>query len=120
MKLSAITLNTENMPAAVRFYQWLGLELHRGGEDAPFSTFQIGTMHLNLRRVPECLKSSESPLVIFTVADVDAYHSQFLFAGYEVEFAPRDAEWGERYFHAHDPSGNRLSFTSKLISGHRS
>jgi hypothetical protein len=28
--------------------------------------------------------------------------------------APRDAEWGERFFHLTDPDGHELSFASPL------
>jgi hypothetical protein len=27
---------------------------------------------------------------------------------------PRDAEWGERYFHLHDPDGHELSFAQPV------
>jgi len=30
--------------------------------------------------------------------------------GLRPQFAPRDAEWGERYFHITDPDGHELSF----------
>ena len=30
------------------------------------------------------------------------------------EAAPRDAEWGERYFHLLDPDGHELSFAKAL------
>jgi len=29
---------------------------------------------------------------------------------------PRDAEWGERYFHLTDPDGHQLSFAKRLTS----
>ena len=30
------------------------------------------------------------------------------------DFAPRDAVWGERYFHITDPDGHELSFARRL------
>ena len=37
-----------------------------------------------------------------------------LAAGYSPDTAPRDAEWGERYFHITDPDGHELSFARPL------
>jgi uncharacterized glyoxalase superfamily protein PhnB len=35
-------------------------------------------------------------------------------AGYRPDTAPRDAEWGERFFHVTDPDGHELSFAKPL------
>ena len=35
-------------------------------------------------------------------------------AGYQIEAPPRDAEWGERFFHLTDPDGHELSFAWPL------
>jgi uncharacterized glyoxalase superfamily protein PhnB len=35
-------------------------------------------------------------------------------AGYRPDTAPRDAEWGERFFHLTDPDGHELSFACPL------
>ena len=40
--LSAITLATHNMAAAVRFYRLVGFEMLYGGEDASFTSFRAG------------------------------------------------------------------------------
>jgi uncharacterized glyoxalase superfamily protein PhnB len=52
--------------------------------------------------------------VIFHVHDVDALHARALAAGLAPEAPPRDAEWGERYFHLRDPDGHELSFARPL------
>jgi hypothetical protein len=52
--------------------------------------------------------------VIFHVDDVDALHQRALAAGYHSTTAPRDAEWGERFFHLTDPDGHELSFARPL------
>jgi hypothetical protein len=44
--------------------------------------------------------------VIFYHSDVDALHARVVSAGYRPETAPRDAEWGERFFHLTDPDGH--------------
>ena len=54
--------------------------------------------------------------VIFYVADVDALYGRALAAGYQPTTVPRDAEWGERYFHLIDPDGHELSFARPLLS----
>src|SRR6266478_4621331 len=53
--------------------------------------------------------------VIF-YADVDALYGRALAAGYQPTTVPRDAEWGERYFHLIDPDGHELSFARPLLS----
>ena len=44
--------------------------------------------------------------VIFYVDDVDATYRTALDAGHHPESSPRDADWGERYFHLDDPDGH--------------
>ena len=41
-------------------------------------------------------------------------HARVVGAGHAPEFAPRDAAWGERYFHVRDPDGHELSFARPL------
>lgn len=114
MKISAITLPTSCMPTAVRFYAQLGFSLHRGGESSTFSTFQVGEHHVNLRYVVDSEFYSSAALVIFAVENVDQTYQQFVEGGLVPEFEPRDAVWGERYFHIRDPDGNALSFAQRL------
>jgi uncharacterized glyoxalase superfamily protein PhnB len=52
--------------------------------------------------------------VIFYVDDVDAQHARACAAGLSPLFAPRDAPWGERYFHIVDTDGHELSFARPL------
>ncbi|MYH41891.1 MAG: hypothetical protein F4150_09150, partial [Chloroflexi bacterium] len=51
------------------------------------------------------------------VAAVDALYRRARAAGLEPEGPPRDAEWGERYFHLRDPDGHELSFAAPLAGG---
>ena len=49
--------------------------------------------------------------VIFYVDEaVDVQHARACAAGLSPHFAPRDAPWGERYFHIADPDGHELGF----------
>lgn len=114
LSFSALTLATRDMARSVAFYRTLGFRLHYGGEAAGFSSFRVGRAYLNLLAVPP-----ETPLhwwgrAIFYVSDVDAFHTQALAAGLQPESAPRDAPWGERFFHILDPDGHELSFAAPL------
>jgi uncharacterized glyoxalase superfamily protein PhnB len=112
--LSAITLATHEMRRAVRFYQALGFEVLYGGEASSFTSFRAGTSYLNLITQPADRQWSWWGRVIFYVADVDELYERALAAGFSPAMAPRDAEWGERYFHVKDPDGHELSFARPL------
>ena len=114
LSISAVTLVTHDMERAVRFYRALGFPLAYGGEAAVFTSFRIGQGHLNLT-----LATEESPgggwgRLILYVDDVDAMYASALAEGFEPEAPPRDASWGERYFHVTDPDGHALSFAQPL------
>jgi catechol 2,3-dioxygenase-like lactoylglutathione lyase family enzyme len=108
--ISAVTLATHDMRRAVRFYASLGFEMAHGGEDASFTSFRAGSGFLNLIAQPAERRWSWWGRTIFYVRDVDAIFKAALAAGHEPSTAPRDAEWGERYFHLTDPDGHELSF----------
>ena len=114
--ISAITLATHEMPRAVRFYRALGFEILHGGEGASFTSFRAGPNYLNLIAQPPERRWSWWGRVIFYVSDVDALHQRALAAGYRPTTSPRDAEWGERFFHLDDPDGHELSFARPLRS----
>ena len=113
-KISAVTFRVLNMKASVRFYgDVLGMEIVYGGEDAFFSSLRAKDAEdliLNLeqgRSVPSWGR------MIFYVADVDAFWEYLRSKGFNPE-KPRDASWGERYFHMPDPDGHELSFARPL------
>lgn len=113
--LSAVTLVTRDMAAAVAFYEALGFERLYGGAADAFTSYRIGRSYLNLQ-----LDADAAPVahvwgrVIFWVDDVDAMHERARAAGSTPEMAPSDAPWGERYFHLRDPDGHELSFARPL------
>ena len=111
--ISAITLATHDMARAVSFYRALGFVLAYGGEQAAFTSFRVGGGHLNLI-LQQDRQWSWWGRAIFYVADVDALHARAVAAGFRPQAAPRDAEWGERYFHLTDPDGHELSFARPL------
>ena len=112
--ISAVTLATHDMESAVRFYRALGFDLLHGGETAAFSSCRAGPNYLNLIAQPEQRHWSWWGRLIFYVADVDAVYERALRVGLEPSTLPRDAEWGERYFHLTDPDGHELSFARPL------
>ncbi len=114
--ISAITLATHDMRRAVRFYRALGFDLLHGGEASSFTSFRAGPGYLNLIAESGERQWSWWGRVIFYVADVDALHARALAAGFEPSTTPRDAEWGERYFHLTDPDGHELSFARPLAA----
>src|SRR5260221_13640444 len=112
--ISAITLATHEMPRAVRFYRALGFEILHGGEDSSFTSFRAGPNYLNLIVQPPERRWSWWGRVIFYASDVDALHQRALAGGYRPSTSPRDAEWGERFFHIDAPDGHELSFARPL------
>ena len=112
--INAVTLATHDMARAVRFYRALGFVLAYGGEHASFASFKVGTSHLNLISQPRDRQWAWWGRMIFYVTDVDALYRRAVLSGDRPEAEPRDAEWGERFFHLTDPDGHELSFARPL------
>jgi catechol 2,3-dioxygenase-like lactoylglutathione lyase family enzyme len=112
--ISAITLATHDMGRAVRFYRMLGFELSHGGAGADFTSLRAGTSFLNLIAAPPERRWSWWGRTIFYVDDVDALYARVTAQGCQPEAEPRDAAWGERFFHLTDPDGHELSFARPL------
>jgi len=115
--ISAVTLATHDMRRAVQFYRSLAFDMLYGGEAASFTSFRAGAGYLNLISQPAERRWSWWGRVIFYVDDVDALYERALAAGCQPTTVPRDAEWGERYFHLTDPDGHELSF-ARPLRGH--
>ena len=112
--ISAVTLATHDMARSVRFYAALGFALRYGGASSSFSSFSAGNACLNVTVEGSDREWSWWGRVIFHVADVDLLYRQALAAGLQPQAPPRDASWGERYFHIADPDGHELSFAAPL------
>ena len=100
------------MSAAVRFYRLCGFEMLYGGETAGFTSFRAGTGFLNLTVEPAdiCFWGR----AIFYESDLDALYARLVAAGVKPQAPPRDASWGERFFHVTDPDGHEISFAWPL------
>ena len=112
--LSAVTLATHDMGRAVRFYEALGFPMLHGGEDAPFTSFAVGSSFLNLFATAETQARGFWGRAIVHVADVDVMYRRVLAVGLAPQFPPSNAPWGERYFHITDPDGHEISFACPL------
>jgi catechol 2,3-dioxygenase-like lactoylglutathione lyase family enzyme len=113
-KISALTLRVVNMKASVQFYRKvLGMELLYGGERASFSSLRANDSQSAILNLEQGDSVTRWGRLIFHVADVDAFWTHLKEEGFDPE-RPRDASWGERYFHVLDPDGHELSFARPL------
>ena len=106
--ISAVALAVDDMIRSIEFYRKLGFGLLYGGEGAAFSSLRAGEAFVNLI-ASEAHDRRWWGRVIFRVDDVDALYRS-LKAQALVPESPKDASWGERYFHLIDPDGHELSF----------
>lgn len=112
--LNALTLFVSDMERSVRFYEALGFESTYGGSDSEFTTFDAGGgSYLNLAYSNEA-GADHWGRAIFHVRDVDALYERLIEVGLHPQSPPRDAVWGERYFHITDPDGHELSMARRL------
>jgi len=110
--ISAITLRVTSMTESVRFYRdMLGLKLVYGGEESSFSTFSIERNYLNLQLSGSTV--TEWGRVVLHCTDVDRMHARLKSLGYAFP-QPKDAPWGERFFHIKDPDGHELSIAQPI------
>ncbi len=114
--ISAVTLAVRDMRRAIAFYQKLGFELFYGNSIAGFSSLRAGDATVNLAATSG-YEGAWWGRVIFRVEDVDAFCQALKAAGLNPEELPRDAPWGERFFHLIDPDGHELSFAALLDEG---
>jgi catechol 2,3-dioxygenase-like lactoylglutathione lyase family enzyme len=113
-KISAITFRVSNMKASLQFYRnVLGMELLYGGEQASFSSLRANDSESAILNLEQGDTVSRWGRLIFHVTDVDAFWAHLKERGFNPEI-PRDASWGERYFHMLDPDGHELSFAQPL------
>ena len=112
--ISAVTLVIRDMQRAVGFYRSLGFAIRYGGAEASFTSLVAGPAYLNLITQPAYQPRSQWGRIIFYVSDVDAMYDRVVELGLQPGAPPRDAEWGERYFHLADPDGHQLSFAMRL------
>jgi len=116
-RVSAITLRVSEMGRSMRFYRdLLGLSVRYGGDEAYFSSLILDGFFLNLElsRKPETAWGR----IIFYCDDVGEMYSYLKVNGYHPD-EPKDAPWGERFFHLKDPDGHELSFAEPINDLHQ-
>ncbi len=133
--ISAVTLFIENMERSCNFYSRIpGFKLVFGAPTDSFTTYEVGSeeskniprIHLNLELASPIStdyniddRRKYFGRIIFHTEDVDKLYSymkdnQDLSNAILFEDVPRDAPWGERYFHILEPDGYQLSFAKPL------
>jgi catechol 2,3-dioxygenase-like lactoylglutathione lyase family enzyme len=110
--ISAVTFAVCDMARSIEFYEKLGFALFCGGGDAGFSSLKAGKAFVNLVASSE-YKHRWWGRAIFRVDGVDGLYRVLRERGLEPQ-SPRDAPWGERFFHVTDPDGHELSFAELL------
>ena len=120
-KISAVTLPVSDMKKSIEFYSKIpNFKIVYGGSDSKFTSFMIEDVtksYLNLK-----LSKMDSPnfgRIIFYVDDVDELftymkNDETISGLGKLESKPEDATWGERFFHALDPDGYKLSFATPI------
>ena len=120
-KISAVTLPVSDMKKSVDFYSKIpNFKIVYGGPDSQFTSFLIEDTtksYLNLKL--HGVHSVGSGRIIFYVDDVDdlfAYmeNDETISGLGKLESKPQDATWGERFFHALDPDGYKMSFATPI------
>ena len=113
-KISAITIKVCDMARSVHFYnKILGLEILYGGENAYFSSLRPQRANEAILNLEQGTAATDWGRIIFHVKDVDKFWTDLKEKGFNPD-KPRDAQWGERYFHLRDPDGHELSFAQPL------
>ena len=113
-KISAVTFRVSNMKASVQFYRdVLGMEVLYGGEGALFSSLRAGEAESAILNLEQGKPVEGWGRLIFYVAAVDEAWRHLKEHAFQPE-TPRDASWGEWYFHMCDPDGHELSFARPL------
>jgi catechol 2,3-dioxygenase-like lactoylglutathione lyase family enzyme len=113
-KMSAVTLKVASMRNSVRFYgDVLGMEIVFGGEEAFFSSLLAQHGSAPILNLEQSHSVPGWGRMIFYVADVDVFWEYLRGKGLNPE-RPRDASWGERFFHMSDPDGHELSFARPI------
>jgi catechol 2,3-dioxygenase-like lactoylglutathione lyase family enzyme len=116
--VSAITFAVREMARAVEFYEQCGFAVIHGGRSAAFTSLQCAEAYVNLIATPD-YEPKWWGRAIIRVGSADEQYARIVAAGQRPHAPPRDASWGERYFHVTDPDGHELSFAELLPAKRR-
>jgi len=120
-KISAVTFQVSDMKKSVDFYSKIpNFKMVYGGTDSKFTSFLIEDVtksYLNLKLNET--HSKDFGRIIFYTDNVDDLFTHMendeTISGLgKLESKPQDATWGERFFHALDPDGYKISFATPI------
>ncbi len=125
VSLDAIGIISKDIPAAVKFYGLLGVELNACGGPDHFEGSTPGGVRIMVDSVelikklhPGWQDPSGSGVVLCfkqeSPAHVDALFTRILEGGFKSVKEPWDAFWGQRYASVRDPDGNQVDLFAPL------
>ena len=123
-ELEAIGITTSDLPASLRFYGLIGVDVPDPDEDhveAPVGgevTLMWDTEEL-IRQIEPDLPSPVRQRVVLAFrcadpAEVDATYARVVEAGFEGKTEPWDAFWGQRFAYLLDPEGTTVALFAPL------
>ena len=106
-RLNLIVIRSNDMGAAKRFYELIGLqfELHKHGDGAEH--FACESEEFVFEIYPETGESTAGVRIGFSVSDVDGLVESLSEAGHMINVMPKDSPWGRRAV-VRDPDGHRV------------
>lgn len=110
--VSAVTFAVRDMNRSVEFYAKLGFDNMFRADDDSFATMRSDEAYVNLVLTAD-YRENWWGRAILRVDSADEQYRRVVEAGFEAD-TPRDAPWGERFFHMRDPDGHELSFAELL------
>lgn len=125
--LTAISIVTNDMPAAIAFYERCGLTLRDGGPAEAHSEFDGGSIKvmLDTREVITAIDPNWTPpagghamALAFdcgSPGQVDAVYRDLVDDGAGSHKEPWDAFWGQRYAVVTDPDGNAVDLFAASV-----
>ncbi len=85
------------------------------GDRVAHAQMRLGDGEIMLGQPPNQRERGNQTVLIYAyVDDVDAHCERARTAGAEIADEPRDEQYGERVYHAHDPEGHSWYFARKL------
>ena len=125
-KLAALGIVAQDIPASVRFYRELGVDVAdpEGAEDHHEATLPNGlrlmwdTVEMMRKLDPEWQKPQGHAMALAfecdSPDDVNATYARVTQAGFQGKTEPFDAFWGQRYATLLDPDGNAVDLFASL------
>jgi uncharacterized glyoxalase superfamily protein PhnB len=125
-KLAALGIVAQDIPASVRFYRELGVDVAdpEGAEDHHEATLPNGlrlmwdTVEMMRKLDPEWQEPQGHAMALAfecdSPDDVNATYARVTQAGFQGKTEPFDAFWGQRYATLLDPDGNAVDLFAAL------